>query len=1213
MNYSSYFTRTSIWSLALFSALSFAACGDDDTSGGGDKTAPTTIADPGEGTYKAPLDIVLTASEDATIYYISDGSTPDTSSSSGESPVTVTLSESATLQFFAVDDAGNIEEVQSLNYVLDGEAPTLAADPAPGIFSAAITVTLTASEDATIYYTTTGADPTESSTNGASPLEVQLAAATTIKAYAKDAVGNMSEIATFEYSFDTSFPTIENSAPEDADTEVGTFANIMLSFSEVMNRDSVEAALSLTPTAGGAAVPLAFHWYEQNAKDVLIAWPANLTDDNDVNTPFGDATSYDLVLGVGAKDLANNAIEAEFSSAFTTLANSDPIVTSISPTPGALVNQNVTEVTVTFDRSMDKTAGRLEIEGELFEDSMELSIADDDLNWNAAGTQLILTVGDPDPNQESVILRFKDLYKANGDKAPDVDISYTFNRNANADPLAPTVDMPNLSASSPLEFDPTLPFIWFSESIDPATLSHISATLAGTEAAINIDPQPGFQRSVAISTAQMEPGQSYDINIGTGLLDAAGTAIDGVTSFTVQIPADFNFGTPKVFGLSDNETAMPINSLVFFVEFPGGFDPASISNEDVKLYVSATGEPVRGMNIEVPNSFEGVSALKISMSPGMRALHTNTQYTLELTGISASGGHSYFEAAPLAFNFTTVDLAGTGFPEDARPLFDLEELTLSLSVEDAGPTVEASALLMDDGESFTVSLAGVGYTFAADLVVDPNNPMSFELPEGTAIESDSFTTGWNDMELIVNDGTNTVSIILPVYYMPSDEIPEITAPAMGAALDLDSIDISTFTFDWTHIEGDATVQILVLAEMPETGMGEPMFMDWAFLDPSVSSFPAGDRFGHLLLPTHNYALFVMKLATRLGLQGAGSAMVMGENVVLFSIIDPALGSISGSINLVAPVAGTPIVMLAHSYDALINGQAFASAIATEGDDALTYDYMLPNLSSGNYVVAVWLDVLGDDIEGDEESNKEDNMWVTYNDGELVNVNTSGTETEKNRIDIDMDLDNWAGRIDVSFTSDTAIQGNLQFVLCPSTTVQPDESCNWWQYGQEMNGAKTLERSLYYLEDGSYNVWANFDVDGDTQNDMLVASTENPIVISGDAQDATFEITVPQGSISGSITLTMAKAGATVTVIALSDGGTIEDSLRYAVTATDSAGTGSSFSYYIPYVESDAYDLYVYVDYEGDDTPEASGMPYPANITVNADDIVQNFTVTIVPS
>ncbi len=82
--------------------------------------------------------------------------------------------------------------------VLDTRAPTVTATPLGGTYMDPQPVTLTASETATIYYTTDGTEPTTASTvfNGA----INVASNMTIRFFAVDAAGNAGPVATETYT-----------------------------------------------------------------------------------------------------------------------------------------------------------------------------------------------------------------------------------------------------------------------------------------------------------------------------------------------------------------------------------------------------------------------------------------------------------------------------------------------------------------------------------------------------------------------------------------------------------------------------------------------------------------------------------------------------------------------------------------------------------------------------------------------------------------------------------------------------------------------------------------------------------------------------------------------------------------------------------------------------------------------------------------------------
>jgi len=104
-----------------------------------------------------------------------------------------------------MDGAGNWSNAFTTTVTLDTAAPTTTASPAGGIFGEIQNVTLTASETSTIYYTTNGIDPTESS--GAYSAPIPISATTTLKYFARDQAGNMEAVKTQRYIIDRSGPT----------------------------------------------------------------------------------------------------------------------------------------------------------------------------------------------------------------------------------------------------------------------------------------------------------------------------------------------------------------------------------------------------------------------------------------------------------------------------------------------------------------------------------------------------------------------------------------------------------------------------------------------------------------------------------------------------------------------------------------------------------------------------------------------------------------------------------------------------------------------------------------------------------------------------------------------------------------------------------------------------------------------------------------------
>ncbi len=214
-----------------------------------DITPPVTTASPAGGLYGSAQTITLTTNEPATIYYTTDGTTPTTGSTVYTAPIVI--STTTTLKFFAVDGAGNQETVNTETYEIDTVAPTTTASPAGGSYTSPQTVTLTADEPATIYYTTDGTTPTTSSPVYTAPITISTT--TTLKFFAVDMVGNTEAVK-------TEFYTIETNLPPVADAGVVFLQDQCLSTTCEVTLDGSESTdPNSTPTYNDI---VSYEWYE---------------------------------------------------------------------------------------------------------------------------------------------------------------------------------------------------------------------------------------------------------------------------------------------------------------------------------------------------------------------------------------------------------------------------------------------------------------------------------------------------------------------------------------------------------------------------------------------------------------------------------------------------------------------------------------------------------------------------------------------------------------------------------------------------------------------------------------------------------------------------------------------------------------------------------------------------------------------------------------
>ncbi|MFP2962907.1 chitobiase/beta-hexosaminidase C-terminal domain-containing protein [Myxococcus sp. 1LA] len=178
--------------------------------GAADSQPPSTVVTPAGGAFNSPRSVALTCDDGggsgcAATHYSLDGSVPTQASPRYTAPLAI--STSATLRFFSVDRVGNLEAVQQARYVVDTEAPQVAASPRGGTFTGTRAVTLACDDGegsgcAAIHYTTNGSLPSLESPAYQEPL--LLTATTRVRFLAVDWVGNVSDVVSEQYTRDTS-------------------------------------------------------------------------------------------------------------------------------------------------------------------------------------------------------------------------------------------------------------------------------------------------------------------------------------------------------------------------------------------------------------------------------------------------------------------------------------------------------------------------------------------------------------------------------------------------------------------------------------------------------------------------------------------------------------------------------------------------------------------------------------------------------------------------------------------------------------------------------------------------------------------------------------------------------------------------------------------------------------------------------------------------
>ena len=198
--------------------------------------AATPVFSPPAGIYASAQTVTISdVTPKATIYYTTDGTTPTTSSAVYSAPITTAPTE--TIEAIAIATGYTPSTIGSAVYGMETPAPTFS--PAPGIYAATQTVTISDTmAGATIYYTTDGSTPGVNSLVYSSP--ITLATTNTIEAIAVASGYGPSTVASAQYIIGTPFAVQPTTT-----------------FVEVSPGGTATFSLTVAPSPGISTIPVA--------------------------------------------------------------------------------------------------------------------------------------------------------------------------------------------------------------------------------------------------------------------------------------------------------------------------------------------------------------------------------------------------------------------------------------------------------------------------------------------------------------------------------------------------------------------------------------------------------------------------------------------------------------------------------------------------------------------------------------------------------------------------------------------------------------------------------------------------------------------------------------------------------------------------------------------------------------------------------------------
>ncbi len=246
----------------------------------------------------------------------------------------------------AKDLAGNTLTTATFNFKSgtgeDNTAPVSTASPAGGLYNSSQTVSLSADESVSIYYTTDGSAPTTSSLmcipgSSSIPCSIAISATTTLQFFAVDDCGNTETAHSEVYELDAQAPSVSTKSPIDGATNVSVTDNVTATFSEDMNASTITAPGTFTLGGVPGAVT-----YNSSTKTATF----NPTD----NLNYG--TTYTALISTAAEDLSGNPLSSSVSWSFTTI--------KIAPTNfTATGGYSASQVSLSWDAMSGATAYKI--------------------------------------------------------------------------------------------------------------------------------------------------------------------------------------------------------------------------------------------------------------------------------------------------------------------------------------------------------------------------------------------------------------------------------------------------------------------------------------------------------------------------------------------------------------------------------------------------------------------------------------------------------------------------------------------------------------------------------------------------------------------------------------------------------------------------------------------------------------------------------------
>lgn len=363
----------------------------------------------------------------------------------------------------------------------------------------------------------------------------------TVSTAVRDVAGNSLAFA-FSSTFRTSAappavdviaPTVLSSTPANGSVNVAANTQLRVSFSEPINPSTINGSTIFL--SGPSGIVSGTVSYDNSTLSATFVPAATLQNN----------ANYTLVATTGVQDLAGNALAAQFTAAFTTIAvlpgpdTTPPTVTSTIPANGATNVSVLTAIRVTFSEPMtastiDATTMTLSVAGIPIGGSVSYDAASRTASFAPAAGLLA-------ENRTYTVTITTGVRDAAGNPMAST-FSFSFLTEDHTPPIV--ISRSPSPGSSGVAINSTIR-VGFNESMTASTINSSTITLSagGSPVAGTVSFDAAANVATFIPSTSLANNQVYSVVVTTGVRDLAGNALAANNSFnftTAPAPPAFD-------------------------------------------------------------------------------------------------------------------------------------------------------------------------------------------------------------------------------------------------------------------------------------------------------------------------------------------------------------------------------------------------------------------------------------------------------------------------------------------------------------------------------------------------------------------------------------------------------------------------------------------------------------------------------------------------